>query len=329
MKTRKHNGCFVLMVGMMISASLFSQIPREGLIGEYHLDNADLSDSSGYQHHMNSDGFFVGKTNDRFGRTDKALSLDGTYIGIPDPSVYNFADSASGMSISLWIHPINLYHDWIPLVTKWPGFGRGGYFLGINPGTHQIRWNVNLGNIGPPIESQTKPFNGVWYHVVATYDGSEAKLYVDGVLEAQATYNSPLRPSNFTPFAIALQGDGNSFNTFLGDVDDVLIYDRAVSQEEVNQLMNQYATSNEVLMNQLTSFDLLPNPATDQLSIAFDAEIGKLPSVSLYDLQGRLQLHQQVLKDEPISLTTLPSGMYMVVLTVEDQLLGSRKLIKQ
>lgn len=325
MMTRKHNFCLFLQ--LIFFFSLSAQIPQEGLIGHYLFEQADLGDSSGYHHHLDSDGFMVDQTTDRFSRTDKALLLNGTYVGIPDPSIYNFADSSSNMSISIWIRPDVLPNDWIPLVTKWPGFGRGGYFMGINPGSKKIRWNLNLSNLGQPIESQTEPVVGQWYHIVVTYDGNESNMFINGALEVSATYGGPMVAANFAPFAIGVQGDGFSFTTFQGAIDDVLIYDRAVSQEEVMRLFDQYATSTESELASLSSLVLFPNPASDQILIQHEGLRGTA-NVHIYDMKGRL-IHQQLLTSAPVDIQHLPPSVYQVVLVQENQLLGSQKLIKQ
>src|SRR5687768_12498551 len=86
------------------------------------------------------------------------------------------------------------------------------------------------GNLGNYLDSGQAPSIGQWQHVAATYDGTTARFYVDGVETASA------------PFAGNL-GDGNSWRIgaygapatgfFDGLVDNVRIYDRALSASEV------------------------------------------------------------------------------------------------
>ena len=75
---------------------------------------------------------------------------------------------------------------------------------------------------------------GRWAHVVAVHDGTTGLIYVDGQLQAEANYS--LRTTD-TPasFGTDLWRVGSeSFNRPLnGALDDVRIYDRALSEEEI------------------------------------------------------------------------------------------------
>ena len=73
------------------------------------------------------------------------------------------------------------------------------------------------------------PTLGKWYHVVATYDGTNQKIYVNGVLEntrGSAGYRAPSITTK-----IARRGQGTNFIN--GTLDDVRIYNRALSAAEV------------------------------------------------------------------------------------------------
>ncbi|WP_189220850.1 MULTISPECIES: LamG-like jellyroll fold domain-containing protein [Streptomyces] len=82
---------------------------------------------------------------------------------------------------------------------------------------------------------------GDWNHVVAVYDADAEKLllYVNGVLEASTPYTS--RWASGGPLSIGggLNTDGTVAGPLKGDMDDVRLYDRAVSDDEVRQLFRQ------------------------------------------------------------------------------------------
>jgi hypothetical protein len=80
---------------------------------------------------------------------------------------------------------------------------------------------------------------GKWYHLAGVYDGATVKLYVNGNLDKTEAYSGPLR-SDKAP--VHLGGGklfgvdwGNNF-TVNGLVDEVMIYNRAMSDNEVRQL---------------------------------------------------------------------------------------------
>ncbi|MEL7121311.1 MAG: choice-of-anchor B family protein [Bacteroidota bacterium] len=80
-------------------------------------------------------------------------------------------------------------------------------------------------------------------------------------------------------------------------------------------------------------FSIYPNPFTDQITIEWDMERSSSSQLfmRLYDINGKLHINQILNKGERSAvqhLSSLPSGMYMVALFENDQLIGTRKIIK-
>jgi len=76
---------------------------------------------------------------------------------------------------------------------------------------------------------------GAWHHLTGVGDGSDMYIYVDGVQVASRTYATSSYGSNNNPFYIGAKvlSSGNYFN---GLIDEVLVYDRALSAAEIAQL---------------------------------------------------------------------------------------------
>jgi Concanavalin A-like lectin/glucanases superfamily len=72
-----------------------------------------------------------------------------------------------------------------------------------------------------------------WYHVVSTFDGSRHRFYIDGVSQGSASYSSSNFTSGVTTFGNLTSGSTYPFH---GRIDDVRIYDRALSASEVATL---------------------------------------------------------------------------------------------
>ena len=92
-----------------------------------------------------------------------------------------------------------------------------------------------------------------WHHVAATYDGAEAKVYLDGVLRASQSYTRHVDPKRIgtstdiltlTPLMIGgellgqLSGDNSpltvSGRPFLGRIDELRVYARALTSDEIS-----------------------------------------------------------------------------------------------
>ena len=73
-----------------------------------------------------------------------------------------------------------------------------------------------------------------WYHVVGTYDGKEMKIYVDGKLEGTSGVQSgPINYPDRIFFSIGAYKDDNEDFVHKGMLDEVRLYDRALSEKEV------------------------------------------------------------------------------------------------
>lgn len=75
--------------------------------------------------------------------------------------------------------------------------------------------------------------DGQWHAVAMTYDGSQAALYVDGVLDGtqSRTYQTSLAASD-------VQFGANGSNNYTGLVDEVAIFSRALTETEITQIFN-------------------------------------------------------------------------------------------
>ena len=83
---------------------------------------------------------------------------------------------------------------------------------------------------------------GVWYHVVGTYDGTNVKIYVNGILENSVAYSSTPGTTN-QPLVIGRwYGNFNDYYTD-GKIDQVRIFDSALSPDQINSLYNETTTS--------------------------------------------------------------------------------------
>lgn len=87
---------------------------------------------------------------------------------------------------------------------------------------------------GFTLQGSTTLDDGAWHHVVGVYDGSAIDLYVDGVLDAQASAGSTTIDVTGSLF-LGHNFDSSNF-TLEGDLDDVAIYGRGLSDLEVFDL---------------------------------------------------------------------------------------------
>ncbi|OGG01585.1 hypothetical protein A2Z33_04555 [Candidatus Gottesmanbacteria bacterium RBG_16_52_11] len=75
---------------------------------------------------------------------------------------------------------------------------------------------------------------GTWYHIVLAADETKTRLYINGTPDKEITHTGILYQNG----NIALGADTSGSNAWNGKIDDVRIYDRALSPAEISQLYN-------------------------------------------------------------------------------------------
>lgn len=196
----------------------------EGVLAAY-LFNGNADDASGRARH----GQLVdaGFTADRFGATNSAVWLNGQGAWVSTP----VNGQQHPVSISFWF-----YLDARPgsrlftVISSSMGDSFGhGYIIGS--GTNTL--NANL--------SAQFPFAARrWTHGVVTY-GNEVRVYLDGALMA----SKPLPPGAGTPadrFTVGRHAGSAEGHYFPGAIDDVVLYQRELSAEEVTELFTAGAS---------------------------------------------------------------------------------------
>jgi hypothetical protein len=199
--------------------------------------NGDASDQSGNQFNGSITGATF--TSDRYGQPSSALAFDGNdVVTVPHSPVLNF-DGASGFTVAAWIKLSGTQDDYAGIVAKGPtSTSYPGYML-------VMRQNSRLGSaIGEPGElvvTGNRSLNDGQWHFVAVvqeYAGQTSTLYVDGV--ADASLGDPSISTVFDNTRPLFIGhDRNSSRWFRGYIDDVRIYDRSLSPEEINVLSQE------------------------------------------------------------------------------------------
>ncbi|WP_395050424.1 LamG-like jellyroll fold domain-containing protein, partial [Flavobacterium sp.] len=128
-----------------------------------------------------------------------------------------------------------------------------GYHLFLNSGYPNLSWYNNSGreilNIASPY-AITNGANAKWHHIAATYDGANAKLYIDGVIVANKSTATP--PTTGTEKFLmgtmytSVSGPSDTANNFDGYIDEVRIWDVALTAQQIHEMMNQEIQINAV-----------------------------------------------------------------------------------
>jgi hypothetical protein len=203
-----------------------------GLVAYYPF-NGNANDASGNSN--NATTVQATLTTDRYGNPNSAYSFNGTnsYIGftnLPTTQVDNW-------SVVAWVNPASLNQLGIAVSLGYDdGVTGNGYSLGISAGSSgDETGNQLFGVLGGVyygwINSGFTFMNtNQWYQVVMLRNAGATSFYVNGVQTPDSTTILPQTPTSFRI------GSENGIRYFNGSIDDVRIYNRALSSNEVAQL---------------------------------------------------------------------------------------------
>lgn len=214
---------------------------RNGLLAFYPF-NGNANDESG----NGNNGFVNGATldSDRFGNLLSSYSFNGaSFISIQNKNLI----SPGPFSISCWIKLGTYFTTNFDnaIIGQWSASGDQKFLLSfreqnsyrgigfyLNNGANQFSYyNTNW------IPSLTN-----WYHVVAVYSpGNYVETYINGhIIYSSTTANLPSPSKTFTPTNTLIQiGHSSALNRelyFVGNIDDVKIYNRELSLNEISYL---------------------------------------------------------------------------------------------
>jgi hypothetical protein len=210
--------------------------PPEGLVSWWAADGNAI-DSSGSNHGMIWNG-----VNFTDGVTGKAFSFDGIddYVEVPDEASLSLTNS---LTIEAWINPRSLSHRY-PAIVKKTGLRGGpstthGYTLEFIDRIPQVVLGLYVGDqwfSSPP--ANVPVGTNTWSHVVATYDGSWIRMYLNGTEIGPATYGPGSIMLSDNPLNIG-RDPGHPTDPdryFDGLIDDVRIYNRALTADEIRSI---------------------------------------------------------------------------------------------
>ena len=283
-------------------------VPSNGLVGWWPFNGNAIDESVN-----TNDGTVNGATltADRFGNAGKAYGFNGINNNIvvnSNPSLnINIGQS---LTVSCWLKHnlasanINKY-----FISKYSGISTTGESFALGTGLqgngytwHQIASGVNNGR---EIQGNNIINDGQWHFITSILEmGNNTKLYVDGILDSSVAF--PLSGSIIN--SINLNFGCNSNNTYYynGNLDDIGIWNRALTQQEITGLYTSnicydhvtvtdtlIINTNMIGFNPVTyqnTIKVWPNPAHDHITI----DNGNIANLNGYQIKISNVLGQQV-----------------------------------
>ncbi|MBO5950420.1 MAG: LamG domain-containing protein [Fibrobacteraceae bacterium] len=298
-----------------VATSLFARdiIPLEGLVAYYpfngNFENEFVQDSVKI---LATENYGAKFALDRFEKENAAAYFDGngSYLEIPDNDVFSIVEKGA-LTISVWVSPE---------VLTFEKAESGGYVHWMGKGIpHQHEWTFRMYNKELTSEQENRPnrmsayaFNlegglgsgsyvqepleeNEWVHFVARYDIAMNKitLFKNGIQKDQddlfdATYGVQVQNGE-APIRL---GTRSGWSFFQGRIDDLRIYNRALTEEEILVLYNE----KESLVEEDSTTLFIVKNKKEKKGVVLERECGNfkievLKNDNRYDLKGRTISH--------------------------------------
>ncbi len=211
-----------------------------GLVGYWSFDNCTPSDSSGRGNH----GTIIGGASCVPGAVGDALSFNGVdgYVEVPDNPSQQIASNR--ITISAWINldaDVGVTQQRIVNKQQTGGTSWGMEIAGNGYGGatgNNLLVHDSSGSTWRNCMSNTNLQPGRWYHVAATDNAGDIRLYIDGNLDKTCSGGYGIPANIASPIVIGKSAESDHFH-FCGRIDEVRVYDRVLGQAEVSRLASR------------------------------------------------------------------------------------------
>jgi len=203
-----------------------SASPPPGLVAAYAFDEgggSTAADASGLGHTAS----VVGGSWTTSGRIGSALSLNGTSDRVDLPALGTFY--RTGFTYEAWVKKRGGQTD-AAVMGSWTSGADGGPMIWADHVVGRYRLTLGKAPLDEYLDSGRSPAIGQWEHLAATYDGAVARFFVDGVEMASRPFAGNMGDSDVWRLGAYGASPGGFFD---GVVDEVRIYDRALSAAEI------------------------------------------------------------------------------------------------
>jgi hypothetical protein len=283
--------------------------PTQGNLIAWYPFNFNGDDISGNE----LDGQVSGAiyTEDAFGNPSSALLTDGINdkVTVENNALLNVQDA---ITVSCWFEAKELPPNKEVFLLS-HGSWQNRWKVSVIEG-EKIRWTVNTINGIGDLDSEAIQADSL-YHLTVTYDKEWMIIYLNGTLQTFRPLSGPIRTTAL-PFLMAqMLPDNNEFN-YKGVLDEVKIFDYALSPEAVASMYNELTTSVHTRFKITSQLRLSPNPATEFLTISFTDDFAGEGLLSVFDLQGRQLVNQKLNSKASLNMEVKDwhPGVYQLVL---------------
>ena len=257
---------------------------------------------------------------DAKGRLSEAYQFDGTDddIEVENKPILQFSNAITVYASVKITSPNPTKETFIISHGSW----QNRWKLSIIP-NQNIRWTLKTttGQV-TDIDSPNPVQQDSLYNIFAIYDGAYMLLYINGELVSYKAFSGAISPSPFNvTIGQILPGDTNQNYNFKGEIDEVRIYDYALTPDSVKRVLGLISPVSEIA--EVGAIQIYPNP-TNGAVYASIPTTGLVRRIQIFNALGELvqsgagsEIHSgsngadfQIHSNYEVTTNQLPEGIY-------------------
>jgi hypothetical protein len=271
---------FILLLTIIAPGAFFTpcNAEEEGLIGYWSFDELEEGDTEFLDLSGNGiHGTLRSNTHPIEGKFGKALKFNGLadYAEIPFESGLSCPDA---MSFEAWIYPTPPHQKDVNggIVNNLHGYGNSRFLI---TKTGMVMAEIYVAGQGHVQVKGPNAPSASWSHVVYVYDGTQGIVYVNGEPGTPISYSGNVYTSNRN----LTIGWGHSYDNYHynGLIDEIKIYNRALSPQEIGVKYNQFQEWKDIIA--------YPNPSSSDtvVRLSYWADVDGEVELFVYDESGK------------------------------------------
>ena len=320
------------LAGSLICAVSFAQtIPKDGLVGYYNFDQAPdsvVKDQSG----NGLDGVIVGGAEWVEGIRGGGMYFNGvdSYVNLSNDPAF---DLEYEITLAAWVVPMDIANG---QDNEWIDKGDHSWAL-KEKGDGNFEFFIYNGNWFYPWFMMDETYSTAWNHFAGTYDGMTLKTYVNGDSVQSLEHVGQI---DLSTHEVHLGHNSEVVDRFFeGQLDEVMIYDRALTNEEIKSIyeLTQVPSGvDEKKPDGVKGFALrqnYPNPFNPATTITYSVEKPGMVTIRVYDMLGREvgmlvnENQSQGYHSVVFDASGLSGGVYFYKMQVDDRFSEMKKMV--
>lgn len=177
---------------------------------------------------------------------------------------------------------------------------------------------------------------GFWWYVTMVHDGTDDIIYIDGEEVNREAVEGTLN-STGRSFGIGNNLENPGAQYFIGALDEIKLYNKALTDAEILQLFTSGTTGIKELQSELLKYIeiIYPNPTKDELVIKHGFGVSEDLLIRMFDQSGRQVDSKRITAQEmdngiiSLNVADIQSGAYNLNFVLDGKNLGSLPFVKQ